>query len=73
MKTTKKLFALALALVMVFALTATAFADSTYTITIGGAVAGETYTAYKIFDATISGSNVSYTIDNTQRILYLPL
>ena len=69
MKTTRKLASLLLALVMVFALAVTAFAqDVTLTngegsITISNAAKGETYTIYKLFDATVNadGSSIAYT------------
>jgi len=63
----KKLISLVLALVMVMGLAASASAAS-ITITppsnAGGTETGITYIAYKIFDATISGNNVAYTIKN---------
>lgn len=60
----KKIVSLILALVMVMGLAVSASAAS---ITInsnvtGGTTTGETYTAYKVFDATISDQNVAYTI-----------
>lgn len=60
----KKIISLILALVMVMGLAVSASAAS---ITInpnvtGGTDAGETYNAYKVFDATIAGDNVAYTI-----------
>lgn len=69
MKCTRKLASLLLALVMVFALATTAFAqDETVTggtgsITISNAAKGETYTIYKLFDATVNadGSSIAYT------------
>ena len=69
MKHARKLASLLLALVMVFALATTAFAqDVTLTngegsITISNAAKGETYTIYKLFDATVSadGSSIAYT------------
>lgn len=69
MKCTRKLASLLLALVMVFALAATAFAqdvthtDGTGSITISNAAKGETYTIYKLFDATVNadGSSIAYT------------
>lgn len=71
MKCTRKLASLLLALVMVFALATTVFAqDVTGTagdgsITISNAAKGETYTIYKLFDATVSadGSSIAYTGD----------
>lgn len=78
MKTMKKILALVLALTLCLGLCVTALAESnesqpttSYTITIENAIAGQTYTAYKIFDAidgTPDGAaekKVSYTIDST--------
>ena len=59
MKHARKLASLLLALVMVFALATTAFAQDvqgtggTGSITISNAAKGETYTIYKLFDATV--------------------
>ena len=69
MKRTRKLASLLLALVMVFALATTAFAQDvtvtggTGSITISNAAKGETYTIYKLFDATVNadGSSIAYT------------
>ena len=69
MKCTRKLASLLLALVMVFALATTAFAQDvtvtggTGSITISNAAKGETYTIYKLFDATVNadGSSIAYT------------
>ena len=70
MKCTRKLASLLLALVMVFALAVTAFATEPATpttgngsITISNAAKGETYTIYKLFDATVSedGKSIAYT------------
>ena len=69
MKTMKKLASLLLALAMIFALATTAFAASITitppTVGEGAVETGITYTAYKIFDATISGDSVAYTIDSS--------
>lgn len=78
MKTMKKILALVLALTLCLGLSVTALAESNesqpttgYTITIKNAIAGQKYTAYKIFDAidgTPDGAaekKVSYTIDST--------
>lgn len=70
----RKLFAAGLALVMTLAMAAPAFATGDASITIDpntpatGSSTGETYTAYKIFDASFEGNSnkpgsVSYTID----------
>ena len=63
MKHTRRIASLLLALVMVFAMATTAFADTatTGTITITNAVEGATYTAVKLFDATVNGDNIAYT------------
>ena len=69
MKHARKLASLLLALVMVFALATTAFAqdktvgDGKGSITISNATIGETYTIYKLFDATVSADNksIAYT------------
>lgn len=73
MKRTRKLASLLLALVMVFALATTAFATeagtttTTGTITVDNPVAGQTYTAYKIFDVVYDAAkeHYSYTIAST--------
>lgn len=68
MKHARKLASLLLALVMVFALATTAFAqevthtDGEGSITISNAAKGETYTIYKLFDATVSkDGSIAYT------------
>lgn len=71
MKHARKLTSLLLALVMVFALAVTAFAQDvagtggTGSITISNAAKGETYTIYKLFDATVhedeDGNSIAYT------------
>lgn len=73
MKHARKLASLLLALVMVFALATTAFATeagtttTTGTITVDNPVAGQTYTAYKIFDVVYDAAkeHYSYTIAST--------
>lgn len=63
----KKFSAILLAVLMMLSMTAMA-ASITITPPVvpeGATETNITYTAYKIFDATISGENVSYTIDNT--------
>lgn len=65
MKKMKRFASLALALVMALAMAVPAFAANNGTITISNATIGETYSIYKIFDATYSGTdneNASYTI-----------
>ena len=66
MTTAKKFASLLLVVVMVFAMATTAFAaEDKGTIIVDNPVTGQTYTAYKIFDVTYSGSNYSYTIKTT--------
>ena len=73
MKHARKLASLLLALVMAFALAVTAFAQDvpgtggtgSGSITISNAAKGETYTIYKLFDATVhedkDGNSIAYT------------
>lgn len=66
MKTAKKLASLLLALVMVLSLATTAFAAGTGSITVDNPIAGQTYTAYKIFDVVYdTDGHYSYTIDSS--------
>ena len=60
----KKIIALimALALVMGLAITASAASITINPNVSGGTTGGETYNAYLVFKATISGGNVAYTI-----------
>lgn len=62
MKMIRKLASIALALIMLFAMAAPAMAAE---ITVENAAAGETYTAYKIFDVTNSDTSYSYTMSST--------
>ena len=67
MKRTNKYLSLALAIIMALSLCVTSFAaDATADISVQGAVANETYKAYKIFDYTSTGNteddNFAYTI-----------
>ena len=66
MKHARKLTSLLLALVMVFALATTAFAAGTGSITVDNPIAGQKYTAYKIFDVVYNDGQTaySYTIDS---------
>ena len=80
MKTIRKMMALALAMVMVLAMSITVFAGEgggttpTYKITIDNSdnenvsIVGKTYTAYKLFDVTYTGSGKddphAYSIDS---------
>ena len=70
MKHTKKLFSVLLTLVMALALAVPAFAQTVTvgetggSITISNAAKGETYTIYKLFDASVTGSDggsIAYT------------
>ena len=60
MKTVARIASLLLALVMVFGLSVTAFAAETGTITVDNPIAGQTYTAYKIFDVTYDEAKSTY-------------
>lgn len=68
MKSMKKLVTLLLSLVMLCALAMPAMAaDATYSITINGAVAGHTYTAYQVFDgAYYQGDGTNHTTNGTE-------
>lgn len=70
MKSMKKLVTLLLSLVMLCALAMPAMADETYSITINGAVASHTYTAYQVFkgvyykgDRQVVGKDAEYLSD----------
>lgn len=73
MKSMKKLVTLLLSLVMLCALAMPAMAaETTYSITINGAVAGHTYTAYQVFkgayykgDRQVAGKDAEYLSDVT--------
>ena len=72
MKHARKLASLLLALVMVFALATTAFAQEVPgtdgkegSITISNAAKGETYTIYKLFNATVSADKTSIAYTGT--------
>ena len=62
-----KLLSVLLALLLVFALSAGTFAAETGTITVNNPIAGQTYTAYKIFDVTYNAdkTNYAYSIEKT--------
>ena len=67
MKHIKRTLALLLAVVLVLALSIGAFAAENYSITVTNtnesvSISGNTYRAYKIFDATYSGDHVAYTV-----------
>lgn len=68
MKSIKKTLSLLLSVLMLLSLSLTAvFAADSYTISINNAVMGQTYRAYKIFDATHYGDNVAYTISTESK------
>jgi uncharacterized protein (DUF2141 family) len=63
---TRKIIAFLLAAVMVLAMCIPAMAADNYTITVKNAKDGESYIAFKIFDASYaseSDDSVSYTAD----------
>ncbi len=62
MKNSKKLASLLLALTMLFCMATTAFAaETTGSITLDNPTAGETYTAYKIFDVVYNEAKTAYS------------
>ena len=62
MKTMKKLASLLLALAMIFSLATTAFAQSIDIEPPANSTGTNTYRIYKVFDATVSDSGISYTL-----------
>lgn len=68
MKNLKKLASLALALIMALVMAVPAFASTEpvtdASITIQNTVEGKKYDIYRIFDATVNGDNVSYTVNS---------
>ena len=67
MKHMRKVFALALTLIMALALTVPAFAADNGEISVENPTIGESYKLYKVFDATYSGTAVSYTIETSSQ------
>lgn len=68
----KKFVSLLLAMMMVIAMAAGAMAEEnpkTYTLTLKGAYAGHTYSAYQIFAGDISAPDANDTVDGTSNIL----
>ncbi len=65
MNKVKKILSLALVAVMMLALSVSAFAAGDGTITIQNTVKEKYYEVYKVFDATYSGDNVSYTYNGS--------
>lgn len=68
-KALKTQLALLLALLLTLALGTTAFAAESYSITVKNtnpsiSMAGNTYSAYKLFNVTYSGKNYAYTVTN---------
>ncbi len=63
----KKLFSLLLIPVLLLAMSVTTFAAGEGSITIENATPGNTYRAYKVFDATYTNgnANANYSIENT--------
>lgn len=62
MKMAKRMFTILMSVLMVLALALPAFAEDTGSITIDNATVGNTYTLYKVFEATSSGDNISYKL-----------
>lgn len=61
----KKVFAILVALMLVLSMSTVAMAANDGSITIENTAKDITYTIYKVFDATYSGTNVSYTWSGT--------
>ncbi len=67
MKKLSKLLALVLAMALCLALTPAAFAAGTGSITIENATTGQTYSLFKIFDATYGNGHISYLASDAQK------
>ena len=65
MKKMKKIFALLIAIVMVLGMSTSVFAAGTNTITVDVNFKGQTYTLYKLFDATVNDARAAATDSNS--------
>ena len=61
----KKLLSFLMATLLLVGACTAAVAENDGTLTIQNATIGRTYTVYKVFDATYSGTNISYTYTKT--------
>ena len=61
----KKLLSFLMATLLLVGVCTAAVAENDGTLTIQNATIGRTYTVYKVFDATYSGTNISYTYTKT--------
>lgn len=61
----KKLLSFLMAALLLVGVCTAAVAENDGTLTIQNATIGRTYTVYKVFDATYSGTNISYTYTKT--------
>ena len=61
----KKLLSFLMAALLLVGVCTAAVAENGGSITIQNATAGQTYAIYKVFDATYSGTNISYTYTKT--------
>lgn len=61
----KKLLSFLMATLLLVGVCTAAVAENNGTLTIQNATIGRTYTVYKVFDATYSGTNISYTYTKT--------
>ena len=61
----KKLLSFLMAALLLVGVCTAAVAENDGTLTIQNATAGQTYAIYKVFDATYSGTNISYTYTKT--------
>ncbi len=65
MKTAKRLCSVLVVTLMVLVMSIPAFAAETGSITVTNATTGKIYAAYKVFDLTYNGDNVTYTYTKT--------
>ena len=65
MKKMKKIFAQLIAMVMVLGMSTSVFAAGTNTITVDVNFKGQTYTLYKLFDATVNDARAAATDSNS--------
>ena len=69
----KKLLSFLMATLLLVGVCTAAVAENDGTLTIQNATIGRTYTVYKVFDATYSGTNISYTYTKGDSDLFYPV
>ena len=69
----KKLLSFLMAALLLVGVCTAAVAENDGTLTIQNATIGRTYTVYKVFDATYSGTNISYTYTKGDSDLFYPV